>query len=105
MNYLIKDEKLLLNYEPGKGAWTYHIKIPDTKHIVGKWGSLKVSGTIDDYQIEAKNLFTISGQDKMLAINSTIRKAINKKGGDTIRVTLYRFSYLRRRGFLAQMFI
>ncbi len=51
MRYLVKDEKLVLKYAPGKGAWTYHIQIPNTKHIVGKWGSLKVSGTIDDYKI------------------------------------------------------
>lgn len=41
MNYLIKDEKLELKYAPGKGAWTYHIQIPNTKHIVGKWGRSK----------------------------------------------------------------
>jgi len=40
MDYLVKDEKLELKYEPGKGAWTYHLQIPNTKHIIGKWGSL-----------------------------------------------------------------
>jgi len=89
MNYLAKEKKVKLNYEPGKGAWTYHIKIPNTKHIVGKWGSLKVSGYIDDYKIESKNLFTIKGKDKLLSINETIRKAINKGGGDFVTVTLY----------------
>jgi hypothetical protein len=58
MDYLIKDQKLELKYEPNKGAWTYHIQIPNTKHIIGKWGSLKVSGFIDDYKIENINLFT-----------------------------------------------
>jgi len=89
MEYLIKDEKLELRYEPGKGAWTYHIQIPNTKHIVGKWGSIKVSGTIDSYKIDSINLFTITGQDKLISINSKIRKAINKSGGDTVTVTLY----------------
>jgi hypothetical protein len=89
MEYLVKDEQLELKYVPGKGAWTYHIQIPNTKHIVGKWGFLKVSGFIDDYKLEAKNLFTISGQDKMLSINNTIRKAINKSGGDIVNVSLY----------------
>lgn len=88
MDYLIKDEQLELKYEPGKGAWTYHIQIPHTKHIKGKWGSLKVSGLIDGYELESKNLFTIKGQDKLLSINSEIRKAINKTGGDTVTVTL-----------------
>lgn len=89
MDYLVKDQKLELKYEPNKGAWTYHIQIPNTKHIVGKWGSLKVSGFIDDYKIEGINLFTISGQDKLISINDKIRKAIKKSGGETVNVTLY----------------
>lgn len=89
MNYLVKDETLELKYEFGKGAWTYHIEIPNTKHIVGKWGSLKVAGTIDDYTIESINLFTIAGQDKLISVNEKIRKSINKTGGDFVNVTLY----------------
>ena len=89
MDYLVKDEKLELRYQPGKGAWTYHIQIPDSKDIVGKWGSLKVSGTIDGYKIESINLFTIKGQDKLISINEKIRKAIRKTGGDYVHVTLY----------------
>jgi Domain of unknown function (DUF1905) len=89
MEYLVKHDKLELKYERGKGAWTYHIQIPNTKHIVGKWGSLKVSGTIDNYKIDSINLFTITGQDKLISINDKIRKAINKSGGDTVIVTLY----------------
>ncbi len=89
MEYLVKDEVLELKYERGKGAWTYHIQIPNTKHIIGKWGSLKVSGTIDNYKIENINLFNISGQDKLISINDKIRKAINKSGGDTVTVSLY----------------
>lgn len=89
MDYLVKDQTLELKYEPNKGAWTYHIQIPNTKHIVGKWGSLKVSGFIDDYKIESINLFTITGQDKLISVNEKIRKAIKKSGGDTVNVTLY----------------
>ena len=89
MDYLVKDEILELKHEHGKGAWTYHIQIPNTKHIVGKWGSLKVSGTIDNYKIDSINLFTIRGQDKLISINDKIRKAINKSGGDKVTVTLY----------------
>lgn len=88
MKYLVKDEELELKYEQGKGAWTYHIQIPNTKHIVGKWGSLKVSGTIDNYKIESINLFTITGQDKLISINEKIRKGIKKGGGDKVVVTL-----------------
>lgn len=89
MEYLVKDEKLELKYEPGKGAWTYHIQIPNTRHIVGKWGSMKVSGTIDNYTIESINLAKLGDEDKLISINANIRKAINKSGGDTVNVTLY----------------
>jgi hypothetical protein len=92
MEYLVKEEKLELKYAPGKGAWTYHIQLPNTSHLAGKWGSLKVAGTIDHYKIESINLFTISGQDKMISINAKIRKAINKSGGDFVTVTLYLLS-------------
>ena len=88
MEYLVKDEILELKYEHGKGAWTYHIQIPNTKHIVGKWGSMKVAGTIDNYKIESINLAKLGDQDKLISINDKIRKAINKSGGDKVRVTL-----------------
>lgn len=89
MQYLVKEEWLELKYERGKGAWTYHLLIPNTRHIVGKWGKLKVSGFIDNYPIEQKNLFTIAGQDKMLSVNEQIRKVIGKTGGDKVKVTLF----------------
>ena len=89
MKYLVKDEELEEKDEAGKDAGTYHIQVPNTKHIVGKWGSLKVSGTIDNYTIDSINLFTIGGQDKLISVNDKIRKAINKSGGDTVTVTLY----------------
>lgn len=100
MEYLVKDEILELKYEPGKGAWTYHIQIPRTKHIIGKWGSLKVTGYIDNYKIDSINLFTISGQDKLISINEKIRKAINKTAGDKVIVTL---SLLMTKNLLSEM--
>lgn len=89
MNYIIKDEKLTLQYIPGNGAWTYQLIIPNTKDIKGKWGDLKVSGTIDGYEIKNKNLGPLKNSDKKMSINSEIRNAINKDGGDTVIVTLY----------------
>ena len=92
MEYIIKDEKLELKYQSGKGAWTYHLRIPNSKNIEGKWGDIKVSGFIDNFKIEARNLAPIKGEDKMLSINGEIRKAINKNGGDIVNVTLYLLS-------------
>jgi Domain of unknown function (DUF1905) len=96
LDYIIKDEKLELIFQPGKGAWTYHLRIPNSKNIKGKWGDIKVSGFIDNFKIEARNLAPIKGEDKMLSINGEIRKAINKKGGDFVTVTLYPLSNKER---------
>ncbi|MBC5862796.1 DUF1905 domain-containing protein [Flavobacterium turcicum] len=92
MDYIIKEEKLELKYEYGKGAWTYHLRIPNTKNIPGKWGDIRVSGLIDNYIIENRNLAPTKGEDMMLSINSEIRKAINKQGGDIVTVSLYLLS-------------
>ena len=96
MEYLVKNQKLELKYEQDKGAWTYHIQIPNTRHIVGKWGSLKVSGTIDDYKIESINLAQIGSQDKIISINSRIRREINKSGGEIVNVTLHLLPMLKK---------
>ncbi len=50
---------------------------------------MKVSGTIDNYKIDRINLFTITGQDKLISVNEKIRKEINKSGGDRVTVILY----------------
>lgn len=84
----MKTKKLVIQHIPGNGAWTYQLIIPNTKNIKGKWGDLKVSGTIDGYEIKHKNLGPMKNSDKKMALNSEIRKAINKSGGDVVTVTL-----------------
>ena len=79
MNFIVENEKLEIQYIPGNGAWTYHLIIPNTKNIKGKWGDLKVSGKIDDYEINNKNLAPLKNSDKKMSINSEIRNAINKR--------------------------
>lgn len=86
---LLDEEVLELHYVPGFGAWTYHLRIPNTEHIDGRWGFMKVSGTIDDYEITRLNLAPRKGEDKIISINKKIRDAIGKSGGDSVVVTLY----------------
>lgn len=86
---IVKGEDLVLQHDPGKGAWTYYLIIPNTANLKGKWGTLKVSGYIDNFKIDSKNLAPRKCLDKLLAINKEIRKAINKKAGDKVNVTLY----------------
>ena len=89
MNYLVKDQDLTLEYHPGQGAWTYRVVIPNSRDIPGTWKHLKVSGTLDDYVLTARNLAPRRGLDKMLSINADIRRHTGKQTGDTLRATLY----------------
>ena len=89
MNFIIENQKLEIQYIPGNGAWTYHLIIPNTKNIKGKWGDLKVSGKIDDYEIKSKNLAPLKNSDKKMSLNSEIRNFIGKSGGEFVNVTLY----------------
>ena len=86
---IIDNQELKLEYKKGFGAWTYHLRIPGTANIEGKWGFLKVSGTIDGYEIESINLKKKKNEDKIISINKKIRDAIGKSGGDTVHVTLF----------------
>ena len=85
---ILTNRVLTLEYIPGFGAWTYHLRIPGTAELSNKWGFLKVSGTIDGYEIKNINLAPRKGEDKLISINKSIRDAIGKTGGDQVKVTL-----------------
>ena len=85
---LIVNEELVLQHQPGFGAWTYHLRIPHTRELRGSWGTLKVSGTIDGHPIGPVNLAPRRGEDKIISVNKQIREAIGKGGGETVTVTL-----------------
>ena len=89
MNFIVENEKLEIQYIPGNGAWTYQLIIPNAKNIKGKWGDLKVSGKIDNFEIKNKNLGPMKNSDKKMAINSEIRNSIGKGAGDFVNVTLF----------------
>ncbi|MFD2827596.1 DUF1905 domain-containing protein [Leeuwenhoekiella polynyae] len=89
MKNIVDNQELELVYKKGNGAWTYHIVIPNTADIDGTWGSLKVSGLLDDYELKEMNLAPRKEEDKMISINEEIRDAIGKSGGDLVTVTLY----------------
>lgn len=86
---LLDNVDLVLQHIPGFGAWTYHLRIPGTMELDSRWGHLKVSGTIDGYEIANINLAPRKGEDKLISINKKIRDAIGKSGGDQVKVTLY----------------
>lgn len=89
MNFIVENEKIKIQHVPGNGAWTYHLIIPNTKNIKGKWGDLKVSGKIDTYEVKNKNLAPLKNSDKKMALNADIRNFIGKGIGEFVNVTLY----------------
>lgn len=86
---IIDNEELELQYKKGFGAWTYHLRIPGTASIRGRWGFLKVTGTIDDYEIKNLNLAPRKNEDYIISINKKIRDSIGKSNGDMVKVTLF----------------
>lgn len=89
MRQLLDNYPMTIQYRRGFGAWTYHLIIPNTRPIVGKWGDLKVIGSIDGHIIKNLNLAPRKNSDKLISINQEIRSSIDKTAGDTVIVTLY----------------
>lgn len=89
MELILENVQLELIYKPNFGAWTYHLRIPNTKDLDSRWGFLKVSGTIDGYEIKNINLAPRKNEDKIISINKKIRDTIGKTGGDKVIVSLY----------------
>jgi hypothetical protein len=85
----IVDQKLLLERFPGKGGWTF-VRIPDIpKSELGSFGSLKVKGFIDDYEIKQCHLMPLGKGKLMMPVKAEIRKVIGKSEGDWATVVLF----------------
>lgn len=83
------DKEYLLEKFQGKGGWTF-ARIPEIiqdKNNVFGW--VRIRGTIDNYEIKNYNLQSMGNGTLFLPIKAEIRKKINKKVGDNVRVILY----------------
>lgn len=85
VNNLFKIEK-----QPTKGGWHYVVisEIPVTERL--DLGLVRVSGTVDHYEIRQFNLLPMKNGTMLLPLKAALRKAIQKKEGDTVHVTLFR---------------
>ena len=73
-----------------KSGWTY-ISIPAKIAIKlqpGSKKSFRVKGKLDDYPINGVALVPMGGGDFIMALNASLRKAIGKKKGATIKIAL-----------------
>lgn len=74
---------------PGKGGWTY-VRLPGVgSDYRGKFGTVKVSGTIDEYELIHYGLMPIRDGGLFLPVKAEIRKKTGKKEGDKVYVKLY----------------
>ncbi len=85
---LILDGVFFLEKFPGKGGWTF-VKFPVTLWPSGRaFGMVKVSGSVDNFQIEGKHLMPMGNGFLFLPVSKEVRKAIGKESGDQVFVKL-----------------
>ena len=83
------DKDCLLKKMAGKGGWTYTDmeEIPMDKSAPFGW--VQVSGFIDSFELLHYKLMPMGNGNLFLPVRAEIRKKINKKEGDWVRVRLF----------------
>jgi hypothetical protein len=83
------DKTYLLERFPGKGGWTY-VRIPEiTKDKRGRFGMVKVRGTVDGVEIRKYHLMPMGNGSMFFPVNAVIRKKIKKEEGDRVHIILF----------------
>ena len=83
------NRKYLLEKFPGKGGWTF-AQIPEiSKDNKRRFGTFKVMGTIDGFEIKKYHLMPMGNGSLFLPVRAEIRKKIKKQAGDFVQVVLY----------------
>ena len=88
MEPLVNKDYLLEKFK-GKGGWTF-VCIPEIQqNKKAPFGMVRVKGSIDGVGIKKHNLMPMGNGYLFLPVKAEIRKKINKKEGDSVRLTLY----------------
>lgn len=83
------DDTFTLQRMQQKGGWTFVLIPLEKPAIRAPFGMQKVNGFIDSYELKEVTMWSMKNQGHFLAIKASIRKAIGKEEGDTVRLTLY----------------
>ncbi|MEY2917137.1 MAG: hypothetical protein RIS73_851 [Bacteroidota bacterium] len=89
MDKQLVNKNYKLQKYPGKGGWVYTVIEEITPDKRAKFGWVQVSGTIDGFEIKRYKLMPMKNGSMFFPVRAAIRKAINKKEGDTVHVILY----------------
>ena len=81
---------LKFNNQGEKTGWTYIVITVDVAQTLKKGNkkSFRVKGKLDDYRIEQIALLPMGGGEFIMPLNSGMRKAIGKKHGAMLHVSL-----------------
>jgi hypothetical protein len=83
------NKKYILERFAGKGGWTY-ARIPEIlQNKKNHFGWVKVTGTIDGYEIKKYHLMPMGNGKLFLPVKAEIRKKIKKSEGDYVHIILY----------------
>jgi Domain of unknown function (DUF1905)/Bacteriocin-protection, YdeI or OmpD-Associated len=75
--------------QPNKGGWHYVVITEIAASEKSALGLVRVSGTVDNYELKQFNLLPMKDGNMLLPLKAALRKAIRKKEGDTVQVTLF----------------
>lgn len=83
------DKEYLLEKFQGKGGWTFARipEIPQNRNTPFGW--VRVRGTVDSFDIRNYNLQPMGDSCLFLPVKAEIRRAINKREGDYVHITLF----------------
>lgn len=83
------NKKYRLEKYPGKGGWTYTQISEIPKNKSARFGTVKVRGTIDGFEINKYHLMPMGNGHLFLPVRAEIRKKIKKEAGDIVHIILY----------------
>ncbi|HLK30097.1 MAG TPA: YdeI/OmpD-associated family protein [Puia sp.] len=83
------DKKYKIERKAEKGGWHYVAISGIPSSNKNSQGLVRVKGFIDDYEIRQFNLLPMKTGEMLLVLKASLRKAIGKKAGDTVHVTLF----------------